>query len=622
METESTQAAIEALLDEQRTFPPPEEFAAQAVVADDSVYRRADEDPEAFWRGLADEFIDWFKEPTKGLEWDPPHCTWFADGELNVAWNCLDRHVEAGRGDRVAYHWVGEPEGESADLTYAEMLREVSRLANALRKLGVSKGDRVGIYMGMVPELPIAMLACARIGAPHVVVFGGFSSESLAERLRDSGAKLLITQDEGWRKGGKVPLKENADAAADAATSVERLVVFRRTGDEVPWNDERDLWWHDVVDSRGRRVRARAHGGRGHALPPPHLGDDREAEGRPARERRIPPPRRRHPQVDLRHPRRHDLVVCGRRRLGHRPQLHRLRAARERDDECPLRGRPRLPGLGPPLGDRRALQGQLVLHRADPHPLVREDGRRLPGAARPLVAPPPRHRRGADQPGGLGLVLEGDRPGALPGRGYVVADGDRRHPHHTAPRPDHAQAGLGDGAVPGDQARDPGRAGRPRSAGPGRVPDREAPVARDVPDALGRRRALRLQLLLQVRPGDVLHGRRREAGLRRLLLAHGPDRRRHQRRRPPALDDRDRVHARRARGSRRSRHLRRLRPRPWSVASSASFSSRRATSRPTTSPRSYGSSSRRRSARSPGPPRCSSATTSRRPARGRSCAAS
>jgi acetyl-CoA synthetase len=247
METQSTQAAIEALLDEQRTFPPPQEFTAGAVIQDDDVYKRADEDPEGFWRDLAGDFIGWLKEPTQGLEWDPPHCTWFADGELNVAWNCLDRHVEAGRGDRVAYHWVGEPAGESADLTYTEMLREVSWLANGLRKLGVAKGDRVGIYMGMVPELPIAMLACARIGAPHVVVFGGFSSESLAERLRDSGAKLLITQDEGWRKGGKVPLKENADAAAEAAPSVERLVVYRRTGDSVPWNDGRDLWWHEVV---------------------------------------------------------------------------------------------------------------------------------------------------------------------------------------------------------------------------------------------------------------------------------------------------------------------------------------------------------------------------------------
>ena len=174
METESTQAAIEALLDERRTFPPPEDFAANAVVKDESVYRRAEEDPEGFWRELAGEFIGWFKEPTRGLDWEPPHCTWFADGELNVAWNCLDRHVEAGRGDRVAYHWVGEPADENRDLTYAEMLTEVSRLANGLRNLGVGTGDRVGIYMGMVPELPIAMLACARIGAPHVVVFGGF----------------------------------------------------------------------------------------------------------------------------------------------------------------------------------------------------------------------------------------------------------------------------------------------------------------------------------------------------------------------------------------------------------------------------------------------------------------
>src|SRR6187401_3162788 len=148
METESTQAAIEALLDEQRTFPPSEEFTSQAIVSDDSVYRRAEEDPEAFWRGLADEFIDWFKEPTKGLEWDPPHCTWFADGELNAAYNCLDRHVEAGRGDKVAYHWVGEPLDEARDVTYAELLADVCRLANGLRALGVGKGDRVGIYMG------------------------------------------------------------------------------------------------------------------------------------------------------------------------------------------------------------------------------------------------------------------------------------------------------------------------------------------------------------------------------------------------------------------------------------------------------------------------------------------
>ncbi|MEO8289558.1 MAG: acetate--CoA ligase [Gaiellaceae bacterium] len=247
MESGDAQGAIEVLLDEQRTFPPSEGFRAGAIVTDEAVYRRAEEDFEGFWRELAGEFVTWMKEPTKGLEWDPPHCTWFADGELNVAWNCLDRHVEAGRGDKVAFHWVGEPAGEARDVTYAEMLGEVSRLANGLRKLGVAKGDRVAIYMGMVPELPIAMLACARIGAPHVVVFGGFSAESLSERMRDSGAKVLITQDEGWRKAGKVPLKENADAAADRTPALERLVVLRRTGDPVPWNDERDAWWHDVV---------------------------------------------------------------------------------------------------------------------------------------------------------------------------------------------------------------------------------------------------------------------------------------------------------------------------------------------------------------------------------------
>jgi acetyl-CoA synthetase len=249
VKAEPAQAAIEALLDEQRTFPPPPEFRAGALIRDDSVYREAEEDFQAFWARLAGEFIGWFKEPTKTLEWTPPHCTWFEDGELNVSWNCLDKHVEAGRGDRVAYHWVGEPADETRDVTFAELLAEVSRLANALRSLGVRKADRVGIYMGMVPELPIAMLACARIGAPHVVVFGGFSSESLAERMRDSGAKVLITQDEGWRKGGKVPLKVNADEAAANAPSIERLVVYQRTGDDVPWTKGRDVWWHEAVEA-------------------------------------------------------------------------------------------------------------------------------------------------------------------------------------------------------------------------------------------------------------------------------------------------------------------------------------------------------------------------------------
>jgi acetyl-CoA synthetase len=256
METEHAHAAIEALLEERRTFPPTEEFRAGAVISDEEVYRRAEEDFEGFWAELAGEFIGWFKQPTKTMDWKPPHATWFADGELNVAWNCLDKQVEAGHGGKIAYHWVGEPEGETRDLTYDQLLQEVSRLANGLRSLGVDKGDRVGIYMGMVPELPVAMLACARIGAAHVVVFGGFSAESLAERMRDTGARVLITQDEGWRKGSKVPLKRNADDAAEEAPDLERFVVLRRTGDDVPWTEGRDVWWDDLVDGQSEDCEA------------------------------------------------------------------------------------------------------------------------------------------------------------------------------------------------------------------------------------------------------------------------------------------------------------------------------------------------------------------------------
>jgi acetyl-CoA synthetase len=242
-------ASIEVLVSEGRTFPPSDEFVAQALINDPSIYDEADGDYEGFWLQRAKEFVTWFEEPTASLDWNPPHCTWFADGELNVSWNCVDKHVEAGRGDKVAYHYVPErPEEEHRAITFAELKDEVSRLANALRKLGVRKGDRVGIYMGMVPELPIAMLACARIGAPHVVVFGGFSAESLGERLEGTGASVLITQDEGWRKGAKIPLKRVADESLEHAPSVQKVVVLRRTGDDVPWDDEHDLWWHELVE--------------------------------------------------------------------------------------------------------------------------------------------------------------------------------------------------------------------------------------------------------------------------------------------------------------------------------------------------------------------------------------
>jgi acetyl-CoA synthetase len=200
-------AAIEVLAKAGRSFPPPDDFRAQALVSDDSLYRAAEDDFEGFWLEQAKELVAWSKEPTRSLQWDPPHCTWFADGELNASYSCLDRHVEAGRGDKVAYHFVPEStDEETRAITFAELKAEVCRFANALKELGVEKGDRVGIYMGMVLELPIAMLACARIGAPHVVVFGGFSADSLADRMDSTGASVLVTQDEALRKGTPFPL--------------------------------------------------------------------------------------------------------------------------------------------------------------------------------------------------------------------------------------------------------------------------------------------------------------------------------------------------------------------------------------------------------------------------------
>src|SRR5882757_10879738 len=201
--------ALDNLLTESRTFPPSAEFTAQAN-ATAQLYADADDDREAFWAAQADH-LHWDTRWSQVLDWsNAPFAKWFVGGKLNIAYNALDRHVEAGNGDRVAYHWEGEP-GDTRTITYAELLHDVSQLANALKALGVERGDRVNVYLGMVPELPMALLACARIGAAHSVVFGGFSSESLRDRIQDAGAKVLITGDGAWRRGSIVPLKETAD---------------------------------------------------------------------------------------------------------------------------------------------------------------------------------------------------------------------------------------------------------------------------------------------------------------------------------------------------------------------------------------------------------------------------
>jgi acetyl-CoA synthetase len=246
MEDAVAEPTIEAYYLEERTFPPPDEFKANALVADESLHKEADADYEAFWARQAEELVTWF-EPWKTVcEWDLPFAKWFVGGKLNVSYNCLDRHVEAGRGDRVAYHWEGEP-GDTRTITYAELHREVSRFANVLKGLGVKRGDRVAIYMPMIPELPVAMLACARLGAAHSVVFGGFSADALRGRINDAEAKVLVTADGGWRRGAAVPLKANADDALADTPSIEHVVVVRRTETDVPIVSGRDHWYHDLM---------------------------------------------------------------------------------------------------------------------------------------------------------------------------------------------------------------------------------------------------------------------------------------------------------------------------------------------------------------------------------------
>lgn len=239
---------IEALLQEQRRYPPPAEFAANANANDPQIYQRAAEDPEGFWAEQAKN-LDWFKPYDRVLDWDAPWVKWFGGGELNACYNCVDRHIKGARKNKAAIIWEGEP-GDERVLTYHDLYREVNRAAAALQRLGVQKGDRVAIYMPMIPELPIAMLACARLGAPHNVVFGGFSPIALRDRINDSEAKIVITADGGYRRGGIVPLKVNVDAAVAECPGVEKVLVVKRVGSEkakITMHADRDIWWHDAL---------------------------------------------------------------------------------------------------------------------------------------------------------------------------------------------------------------------------------------------------------------------------------------------------------------------------------------------------------------------------------------
>ena len=246
MTEETTARTIENLYSEERTFSPPEKFVAQANLSDPEIYDRAAADPEAFWAGIARETITWRRDFDTTLEWNLPYAKWFVGGKLNVAENCLDRHIDAGHGDRVAYHWEGEP-GDTRTITYAQLLEDVSRLANVLRGFGVEKGDRVVVYLPMIPELPMSLLACARIGAIHSVIFGGFSPDSIRDRVNDAEAKVVITADAGYRRGKPSALKANVDAALKDCPTVEKVLVVDRCGTDVAMVEGRDVPYADAV---------------------------------------------------------------------------------------------------------------------------------------------------------------------------------------------------------------------------------------------------------------------------------------------------------------------------------------------------------------------------------------
>ena len=236
---------IEALLREKRKFPPPKDFVKHANVNKPSIYKDAAKNPARFWERFARE-LHWFKPWKKALEWKVPYAKWFVGGKLNVSYNCLDRHIETARRTKAALIWEGEP-GDTRTLTYWDLYREVNRFAAALKRRGVKKGDRVTIYMPMVPETAIAMLACTRIGAPHSVIFGGFAPDAVKERIHDAESTVLITADGGWRRGGIVPLKKNVDEALLECPEVKTVIVLKRTGQEIAMEPGRDVWWDEFV---------------------------------------------------------------------------------------------------------------------------------------------------------------------------------------------------------------------------------------------------------------------------------------------------------------------------------------------------------------------------------------
>ena len=291
--------SIEVYESEDRTFSPPAGFAASAQVSDRSLYEEAEADFEAFWARQARDLLDWHDDFHTALRWDidAAAAEWFVGGTLNVSYNCLDRHVNAGRGGKTAFHWEGEP-GDTRTITYAELLDDVQRFANVLLRLGIGKGDRIAVYMPMIPELAVTMLACTRIGVAHSVIFGGFSPDAITDRCADAEARLIVTADAGYRRGAPSPLKPNVDLAlSTGAPSVEHVVVVDRCGTEPDMTEGRDLWWHDLMAEGRPRLSGRAGRFRAASLLAVYIGHHRQAEGDHAHHRRLPHPGGVHPPL-------------------------------------------------------------------------------------------------------------------------------------------------------------------------------------------------------------------------------------------------------------------------------------------------------------------------------------
>ena len=246
----STGDQIENVLHETRRFPPSAEFTAQANISSEERYQemwqRAKDKPAEFWGDMAEQNLIWFKKFDKVMEGEMPETKWFLGGKINASYQCLDRHLTTARKNKAAIVWEGEP-GDTRVLRYQDLHREVCKFANVLKTLGIETGDRVTLYMPMIPELAIAMLACARIGATHSIIFGGFSASAISERNNDAQSKLVVTADGGWRRGKEVPLKANVDESMAKSPSVEKVVVVKRTGSDVPMQPDRDFWWHDLM---------------------------------------------------------------------------------------------------------------------------------------------------------------------------------------------------------------------------------------------------------------------------------------------------------------------------------------------------------------------------------------